>query len=252
MKNILLNSIFILSFHFSQSQDVSGLLADANKLTSEKNEEAALKKYEEVLKKEPANYEALWNAAFLSCRIGNREVNDEKMATEYTNAKSYAQKALDVNPNDVHSNYVMAVAMGRIALIASAHDRVAASRDIKKYADLALNFDPEFAGGWHVSGLWHHKMANLNFLEKTAAQLLFGGIPDGASDDEAEKCFKQAIRLRTDYMLYYFDLAVFYDDEGEEDKALYMLNKALEQSDQTQDDPITRIKCLELIEEIKE
>jgi tetratricopeptide (TPR) repeat protein len=232
------------------AQSPATLIAQADLLVSQMKEEQALEKYKQVLAADPDHYEALCNASFYASRCGNRLTGDAQVNL-FEQARKYAVEALAIQRNDVQANFVMAVAMGRMALISGTQERVAASRDIKLYAERVLELDEEHAGAWHVLGVWNHRMANLSMLEKAAANLLFGGIPS-ASDEEAEQCFKKAIRLRPDYMLYYFDFGKFYYEVEEDDKALYILNRALELDDITQDDARIRRDCLALIEEIKD
>ncbi len=231
--------IAFLSFGkiYAQATDAPLLNEQGEKLIAAKKEEAALEKFKAALKSDPFNYVAAWNASFLCSKIGNRQNDINKKKEYFVTAKQYAVKALKINPNDAESNFVMAVAMGRMALISGTKDKIAASRDIKKYADLALKFNPNHAGAWHVLGKWNYKMANLNFAEVAVANTLFGGIPPGATEDEAIRCYNKAITLDPTYILYQLDLAEVYNSKGMKDKAIETLKKAIALPPRTEDDP---------------
>ncbi|HYD90180.1 MAG TPA: hypothetical protein VEA37_01695, partial [Flavobacterium sp.] len=231
--------------------DITEKLKEAERLENNMQEEAALKKYLEVLNEDPKNYEALWHTSLLYSKIGNRKDNEDEKISYFNKAKDYAQRALNVNPNDAESNFVMSVAMGRMALIVGAEERVAASRDIKKYADKAIKLNPKHAGAYHVLGIWNFKVANLNWAERVAANMLFGGIPEGASNEEALRNFKKAIQLGPDYMLYYYDLGKFYDETDDEAKAIETFEKLLAMPIATQDDNRIKQRSRERLDDLK-
>ncbi|MCH8317029.1 MAG: tetratricopeptide repeat protein, partial [Bacteroidetes bacterium] len=87
--------------------------------------------------------------------------------------------------------------------------------------------------------------------EKTAANLLFGGVPEGASFEKAIKHYKTAIQIRPDYILYYYDLAVTYEEIDEDQKAIASLEKAIKLRPITPDDPGRLKNCRELLVDLK-
>ncbi|MDZ7680570.1 MAG: hypothetical protein U5J63_02385 [Fodinibius sp.] len=140
-------------------------------------EEQALDRYKQLLEAKPNNYRALWRTSFLYSRVGNRLDDKDDQRKYFNQAIDYAEQALQVDSTDSQSNFVMAVAMGRKAIISGARERVAASRAIKKYADRAIQYDSTNAGAWHVLGRWNLKVANLSWIERAAANTLFGVSP---------------------------------------------------------------------------
>lgn len=227
----------------AQNASRDSLHLKADSLYENYEETEALRAYENILEEEPENYKALWRASFLYSRIGNRKDDNEQQQEYFNKAISLAEKALQEDSTDVHSNFAMSVAMGRKALIASTRERVAASRDIKKYVDRALAQDSTHAGSWHVLGRWHFKVANLNFVERLAANTLFGGIPGDASNDKAVRAIKRAVDLKDKYVLYHHDLAMVYDEMGEREKAIEACQMALKQETLTPDDPKLKEEC---------
>lgn len=243
MKKFLFVALLIGVFGTIQAQtkeaQIKELMAAAQKLRDANNEGLALTKYDAVLKLDPGNYEALHSISLMYARVGNRlPAEDQAKKVEFYNkAKSYAEKAIQANPTDAEGQFVMAVAMGRMALISDAKGRVAASKDIKKYADEALRYNPKHAGAWDVLGRWNSKVANLNFAEKAAANLLFGGVPEGASNENAIRCFNNALTYKPNYIMYMYDLATSYYQVKNSTKAKEILNALLKLPPVTQDDP---------------
>jgi tetratricopeptide (TPR) repeat protein len=250
MKIFLLLLISIPSLLFAQTAAVATLLQEGKQLDESAHEEKALQKYLEALKLDPANYVATWNCSFLYSRIGNRETADA-MRQEYFNlAKKYAAKALAIDSSNVASNYVMAVALGRMALISPAKEKVAASRSIKHYAERAIYYDPNHAGAYYVLGKWNYEVANLNFAERSAAKLLFGGIPNGSLDN-AIKNFAQSIKLDPGYLIAYPDLAKSLEEKGYDEEAKKILTAALRLSPKTEDDPAYLQECRQMVEKLE-
>lgn len=223
----------------------------ADSLYQNYREEEALELYKKILEQEPNNFEALWRSSFLYSRVGNRLENKDQKKQYFNKAIDLAKKSLEVDSAHTQSNFVMSVAMGRKALISGAKDRVAAARDIKKYVDRALKYDSTNAGAWHVLGRWHFKVANLSWIERAAANTLFGGVPDGASNKKAAQSIERAIDLRENYLLYYYDLARVYDKMGKEEMAVSRCKTALAKPVLSSDDKRIKQNCRELIEDLQ-
>ncbi len=232
------------------AQQVENLKEQADSLYRNYEENKALQLYEQVIEEDPDNYEALWRASFLNSRVGNRASDEGTKEKHFNQAIELAERALEIDSTDVQSNFVMAVAMGRKALISGAKSRVAASRDIKKYADRALDADPDHAGALHVLGRWHFKVANLGWLERAAANTLFGGIPGDASNEKASEHIKKATEQKEDYILYYLDLAKVYEEMGEDGKALKSCNEAISMESKLVDDDELKKECQKLIQQL--
>ena len=252
-KKFLATIFFVFSFHFliAQSSDAPLLVKQGNDLLSQMKEEEALEKYKAALKSDPNNYEAAHGASLMCSRIGNRQTDDQKKREYFVVAKQYAVKSLKLNPTDAESNFVMAVAMGRMALISGSKDKVAASRDIKNYADLAVKYNPNHAGAWHVLGKWNYEVANLNFMERAAANSLFGGLPEGADVNRAIECYTKAIALDGNDILFYLDLAKAYDNIDKQDKAIETLKIALVLKPRFEDDANYLKQCKALLDELQ-
>lgn len=248
---LLLSAVFLFMIQGTTTaqQTPDSLAIKADSLYEAYAEEEALEAYEQILENDPDNFEALWRASFLNSRIGNRREGEDRQREYYNRAINLAEQSLNVDSTNAQSHFVMSVAMGRKALIAGARDRVAASRDIKRHVDRALAHDSTHAGSWHVLGRWHYKVANLSFVERLAANTLFGGIPGDASNEKAAKFIERAIELNDQYVLYYHDLAMVYDEMGETQRAIEACQNALELESLSPDDAIFKEECREWIKD---
>jgi regulator of microtubule dynamics protein 3 len=249
---ILISLVLGLSAQTKDAQ-IKELIASADKLRDANNEALAITKYDAVLKLDPTHYEALHSISLMYSRVGNRfGAEDQAKKVEFFNkAKSYAEKAMQANPTDAEGQFVMGVAMGRMALISDAKGRVAASKDIKKYAEAAIRYNPQHAGAWDILGRWNTKVANLSFAEKAAANLLFGGVPEGASNENAIRCFQNALTYKPNYILYMYDLATSYYQVKNIAKCKELLNALIALPPVTLDDPGTQKEAKMMLSSIK-
>ncbi|SHE45096.1 Tetratricopeptide repeat-containing protein [Fodinibius roseus] len=246
---LVLFSLFFLPATFI-AQELESLVHKADSLYAEYQEKQSLQLYKQVLEREPDHYRALWRSSFLHSRIGNRLDEEGEQEDYFNRAIALAEKALAVDSTGSQSNFVMSVAMGRKALISGARDRVAASRAIKKYADRAIRYDSTNAGAWHVLGRWHFKVANLSWVERLAANTLFGGVPGDASNEKAAEYIKRAISLEGQYARYYYDLARVYEELGRDKQAIVTCQAAIDLPVLTSDDMEIKDQCQQLIEDI--
>jgi FimV-like protein len=233
-----------------QGQSTEDLLQEANHLFDAHNEKDALNLFRQVIKQDPENHEALWKGSFLSSRIGNRLDDDAEKKKYFYNAMKWADKAMAVDSTAVNSYYAMGVALGRMALISPAKERVAGSRKIEKVAEQGLEIDPRHAGLNHVLGFLYYRLANASRIETMAANMLFGGLPANASNERAIQYISRAVENRPDYLLYRYDLARAYHANGEDAKARTQLNKVLEMEGYSPDDPEIKSDARKLLVEL--
>lgn len=239
---------FLLSFSGAlYAQTADELVEQAKQLEKQMNESAALARYKEVLKIQPDNIQALIGASGLCSREGYRQKEEEDRSRYYNDAKSYADEAIKLAPENADANYVMAVAMGRIAMNAGAKEKVAGSKEVKKYAELALKFNPNYAKAYHVLGKWNYEVANLNTFEKAAAKMLFGGLPEG-SLSSAISNYEKCRKLDPSFMLNYLELAKAYMENEEQDKTIEVLKKAVSLRNIYLDDADIKSQCKKMLE----
>lgn len=229
------------------AQTVEELVAQAQKLELQMKEAESLQKYREILQVSPGHVQALNQASLLCSREGTRQKDKSAKQDYFNDAKNYAFEALKVEPENAESNYAMAVALGRIALISGAKEKVAASKEVKRYADLALKYRPDYAEAWHLIGKWNYELFNLGAIEKAAAKVLFGGVPPGTMED-AIAAYEKCRKLKPSFILNYYDLAVAYKESNQETLAMEVLNKALRLRPIRQDDPGYKADCKKMLD----
>ncbi len=229
--------VFLNSFFSNQinAQTQSELIIQAKELIRNKNETAAYPLLVKAVSAGNTNLEALSLAAFYADKEGNRQTDDKKRNDFYQASKIFANRAYQLYPNNAEANYVMGVALGRIALISSSKEKVKLSKQIKELGEKCVQLNPNHAGGFHLLGKWHYEVYNLNFIEKAAVNLLFGGLP-AANINTSCILLLKAIQLRPDYLLYKLDAAKSLHQAGKNEDALKQLKNIMAAKPTTQDD----------------
>ncbi|HET9057766.1 MAG TPA: hypothetical protein VFN30_13050, partial [Chitinophagaceae bacterium] len=180
----------LLSICFSlNAQTITELLNKADQYEKQIKEEDAYNAYKEVLKADSRHLLSLIKCSELASRIGKRQLDKATSIDFYNAAKVYAQRALTVDSTSDEANCVMAIAMGRMALVSSGKEKVINVREIKRFADAALKYNPNSYKAWHILGKWNFEVNNLNIIERAAIKLLYGGVPP-ASIENAIKFYE--------------------------------------------------------------
>lgn len=156
-------------------------------------------------------------------------------------ARNYASSALRVNQNSSEANCAMALALGRISLIAGTRERVILAKDVKDYADNAIRLDPNNFRAYHILGRWNYDVSNLNLAEKSFARVFYGKLPS-ATLEEAIYNFEKSRDLKPGFILNYYELARSYHRMGEDKKAMANLRILLNLPNLIYDD--TRVKVI--------
>ncbi len=245
MKTLFLAIFFLSRSFLFFAQDVGSLQKEVERLESF-NEELALQKCQEILKLQPANLVANCKSSELCSSIGHRQTIAEKKIVYFTSAKKYAEQALRINPNSSEANFVMAIAIGRMALLLNGREKIAAVDQIKKYAQFSIKCDPNNYKPYHVLARWHYEVSDLSIFERSVARLFYGGVPP-ASLKEAIYNYEKCRSLVPDLKVNYLELAKCYHRNDEPAKAFDMLKRAIAMPDKIQDDKRVKEEAKELL-----
>ena len=227
------------------AQDITALQKEAERLEP-LSEESAFLKYQEILKLQPGNLAALCKSSELCSSIGRRRTDKDQKLTYFTAARKFANQALGINPHSSEANFVMSIAMGRMALILGGKEKIAAVDQIKKYAELSIKCDPNNYKPYHVLGRWHYEVSNLSGFERAVAKIFYGGVPP-ASLKEAIYNYEKCRSLVPDLKVNYLELAKCYYRNDEKQKAVDFLNKAISMPNKMQDDNRIKEEAKELL-----
>jgi tetratricopeptide (TPR) repeat protein len=184
------------------------------------NASAALQHYEEAIKLDPRNYEALWKASRSAVDLGSYDREEGKREAYFKSAEKYARDAVAANGADAEGHFNLARAIGKNALTQSPKSRIKYAKDVRTQALDCLKIDAKHAGCLHVMGMWNAEVMRLNgFTRMLAKNFLGGQIFDSANWSEAKRYMEASVAAEPDRIVHHVDLAGVYRDMGDKAKA---------------------------------
>jgi tetratricopeptide (TPR) repeat protein len=182
--------------------------------------------YAEAVRLSPGHYASLWKLARVESELGE-DVTGDAQRRLVNSAVEHARGAVKAAPDSAQGHVWLAVALGRQALKEGPRTRLALSREIKSEVDRAISIDPGIGRAYHVRGIWNRKVASLNFMERAAANSVLGGVPKGASMENAIRDLQKAIELEPNYVNHHLELGRTFADLKRWDEARRELERAV-------------------------
>lgn len=219
--------------------------------------EGALRYYQAALELDSDHYESLWRAARSAVDIGKlleEEKKQEKVRDSlYILAVGYARQAIAANPNGADGHFMLANAVGRVALTKGPRERVRFSKIVRMEALRAVELDSLHDGAYHVLGRWHAEIMRLPGIAKFVAKTFLGGkIFNEASWENAVRYLERAVELRPSDIYHHLDLAEAYVDSDDPDSARPHLRQIPELPVADVMDPLYKQQAAELLQKITE
>lgn len=184
------------------------------------NVAASYKHYQEAIKADPGNAEALWKASRDAVDLGEFSGNDNDRKALYNQGRDYAQRAVAAAPQSSITHFALARAIGRAALSMGARDRVKYAGEVRKEALEALRLDSLNAGAMDVMGMWNAEIMRLSGFTRFMAKNLLGGkVFSEASWNEAQRYLERAVQLEPNRVVHRLNLAGVYADRGNKARA---------------------------------
>ncbi|MGI8604887.1 MAG: hypothetical protein ACR2OZ_18105 [Verrucomicrobiales bacterium] len=219
-----------------RAQSVENLIEQGDEFDQRFQATEALKLYQAVEKLQPGNVPLLLRIArqyrHLMTDASGRE---EKLRLGGT-ALAYAQRARKLAPDDSDAQLSVAITYGKMLPLQGKREQVEASRHIKVAADKAIKLDPHNDLAWHVLGKWHRVVADVGGVKRALGQLIYGSLPS-TTNEEAVKCFDEAIKINPNRLRHYIELGRTYAQMGRRADAQQFLKKGLAMPDAEKDDP---------------
>jgi len=182
--------------------------------------------YEAGLRASPHHFALLWRLARVESERGE-DAKGEPQRQLVSDAVTHARDAVAVAPDSALGHVWLAVTLGRQALKEGPKTRLSLAREIKSEVDRAIEIDPGIGRAYHVRAAWNRKIASLSTLERFAANSVLGGVPKGASMDNAVRDFEKAIELEPNYLNHHLELGRTFMELHRNDEAKRELEKVL-------------------------
>jgi hypothetical protein len=169
-------------------------------------------------KQYPEN-EAMANSlASLYREVGVIAADKTKKIDAFKKGMAIAEAVIKMNPKNGRAHFAYAANAGRMAQFMGGKDKVNYAKTIKEHGELALKYEPNYAGTYNMMAIWHFEVVTLSPVLKAAVKVLFGGMPD-ASLAQAETYIKKAIELEPNVGVHRFEYAKILLELGSKNDA---------------------------------
>ncbi|VDN06410.1 unnamed protein product [Thelazia callipaeda] len=108
--------------------------------------------------------------------VSNCSTNEIKRKTVLDEAYGYGKKIFELEPNNREVLKWCAIITGSLAEVATMKEKIALGHEFKNYLDKAAENEPD-SSIFHMRGRFSYQIANLSWLERTAASVVFGAPP---------------------------------------------------------------------------
>ena len=233
------------------ASEADALLERALRAETELRSQDALALFLELEQQRPNDAAILQNIAQqYSDAIVDLTDEDEKLRYA-EQAIAYAQRAVELEPDNAVNVLSVAVARGKLATYSDNRTKVSLSRLIKEDAERALELDPDYAWAHHVLGRWHREVANLGSVARFFVRLIYGGLPD-ASYDEAIVHLERAVELEPDALAHHLELGFSYQAVGRTAEARKQMEYGLQLPSQSKHDELAKTRARRELGELRQ
>lgn len=217
----------VLLLSSAQAQgSLQALLQQASHLEQTGEEAQALSVYRQVLVKDPQNETALVRASVLTTREADAASGQRSQSSSYKQAIQWAEAAVHKSPDGYEANLALAVALNGLGSISGAKEKMDDWKLAEAYLDKAIQINPKRGEAYYARGKWYTEVIQLNFAEREAARLLFGGLPK-VTVAMAKQDFQTCVTLSPRFLPAYLELAEVCHEEGNDGQAIKLLQTAI-------------------------
>jgi tetratricopeptide (TPR) repeat protein len=202
---LLLLSLSSPAFSQPAHSRADALLSQGGDLLARGDLKGARASYLDALGTGSARFTVLHRLARVESMLAET-VSGEESRELVAAAVEHAREAVKIAPDSAAGHLELAVALGRQALKEGPKTQLSLSREVKSEVDRALAIDPNLGRGWHVLAIWNRKLAGLNFVERTVAKTVLGGVPKGATMENAVAHLQRAVTLEPGYVNHRLEL----------------------------------------------
>jgi tetratricopeptide (TPR) repeat protein len=215
--------------------------------------QTALQHFLNALKADPNNYEALWKGARAYADVGKTlEKSDKDKAKKlYLLGDTLARKSVMLYPDSADAHFALALCVGRVALFEGGKTKIRLSKEVKKEADKAIELDPNHDGAYHIIGRWHYNISTLSWVLKAAAKVIYGGVPPGASLEQAAEMYEKAIAIQGDKPVHRLEAGRTLIELERYSEARVQLQTCIDLPQAQWDDPVHKEEAAKMLQEIK-
>jgi tetratricopeptide (TPR) repeat protein len=122
------------------------------------------------------------------------EQRESEAEYQFESGLKAARRLVEAFDEEAESHFLYAGLLGNLALMKGGRGKVKIGREVETASQAAIRLDSTHVGAHVVLGVFYREAASLSWLERTAARVLFGGLP-GATLEESIASLNLAARL---------------------------------------------------------
>ncbi|SFV35324.1 tetratricopeptide repeat protein [Thermoflavifilum thermophilum] len=222
----------------------------ALQLVAQMHEPEAFKQYQHAIAQHPHDARLYAHASLLASHLALITDNLSEKKSWLTLARQYADSAQHLDPALSDGKLAFAEATFQQALLLGAKEKINGFKAALTAVRQVIAADSQHAQAWNLLGRIQLQLATMSVVERSAARLLFGQIPD-ASLQQAIYSFQQCMRLDPRMISNYYDLATAYHANGQDEQAIHTAQRALRLKNIRQGDDIWKQRCQSLIKNLQ-
>lgn len=227
-------------------------IADLSKLQDDSQLREQLQVIEGELLLNPGDQLLLQRAAYLHFRIGWLYSRKKVRKEHYLRFFDLASKANEATGGQYYSSLLLAVSKAKIIEYLSHAEQVRVARDVVEEAKELIERGGSDPDPVHLLSWLNFEIGLVSSINKIFASLLFGGLPDGMTVDNAHTLMEQLIKIRPSYSVYRYDLGYYYWRVGKMEKALELFKQVLTMAPQTPEEHVYQEKAADKLNKIQQ
>jgi tetratricopeptide (TPR) repeat protein len=243
---ILLSAILLLA----QTTDLAEILAAAEELHDAKDYDATMAKLKEAESVDPDDPEVLWKIARAYFDFADQKPDDiEVQKKNIYPGFEYAKRCVEIAPDVAGGHQYYAILIGRIGEVEGTKQKIENSYAVREHTMKAIELDPGNAANYHVMGRWHFALADLSWVERQIASLIYATPPE-AYFEESVRFFSKAHEIEPDDIRHLLWLGKSYEKLDQTENAQKALTEALAIPAETDSDKNMHQEAKELLEDL--
>ncbi len=189
----------------------------------------------------------LWRMARHHFNVSDNTTDEAVIEKELYTGFEFAQQALAADSGSSWAHGYYGILIGRVGEIEGTKQKIINSYAVRDHTLRAIALDPDYDGWQHVMGRWNFTLADLSWIERTVASIIYETPPE-ASFEEAEQYFIRASQLAPDDVRHFLWLGKTQLELGKDAEARTSLEQALALPAKSDSDAILQEEARELLD----
>ena len=226
MKQIIITLLLAAICFTAQGEGVMEYVQAGDSFYEKGDPYGALEQYTLASEYDENSYDVLWRLSRCYRKMGALAKKKKDLIMNTMKAREYAVKAVEVDPGRFEGHLSLADASSRIVAHAPFSKVYKYILDIKLSAEKAIKLNPSSDRAYLILGVWHRKISEATWIQKTLIKAFWGSVPE-ASLDESVSLLRNAVELDGTRIRHHYELAMSYKAQGDPVSAAASFEKVL-------------------------